>query len=248
MSPATRRDITPWETDETPEHRKELAFLNNRQHSVAPSPTSSQIPPPPQQQQPPPQTYLPQTAAPILANSTSSPFLKEPQFGRSNRPRLPPSVFSNNGFNLGDDLGAMSPGFHPPNNNEEYLADTRRPSVASTSTTASTSSKRSVGAIPGRFHKKLQGFFGEDIEKMEDRHNSDSSQPQSRADGASIIDRQGSIAGQRPSSRASSMARPRDNGPGPSSEVTPWDFQDADVSLMNCPSPLPPNPARCIAV
>ena len=208
---SSRRDTAPWETAaHTSDHRKELSPLNFQPINNT-TPTNTQRP------------------SPAAPTASSSLFLKEPQYGRHNRPRLPPSVFSNS-FYEQEDFGAMSPGFHPPN--EDYLAEQRRPSVASTSTMSSTGSKKSVGGMPGRFHKKLQGFFGEEYGNPDDRQNSDSSMQQTPElpRHGSQPERSGSLMDGRPSSRASSIAKPKEQGP--SSEVTPWVFQDSDVSLL----------------
>lgn len=145
----------------------------------------------------------------------------------------------------------MSPGFHPLNN-DDYMAEARRPSVASTSTMSSTGSgKKSVSGMPGRFHKKLQGFFGDEFDTSEERQNSDTSLQTSQMNGArhgSQPERSGSLMDGRPSSRASSIAKPKEQGQGPSSEVTPWVFQDSSVSksLTQCSHPFPDMPGVMI--
>jgi len=219
---SSRRDTAPWEAAAaaSSDHRKELSPLNFQPiNNTTPSNTQRTSPAPPP--------------------ASSSLFLKEPQYGRNNRPRLPPSVFSNSFYDQ-EDFGAMSPGFHPLNN-EDYLAETRRPSVASTSTLSSTGSKKSVGGMPGRFHKKLQGFFGEEYGNTDERQNSDTSLQQTPEvpRHGSQPERSGSLMDGRPSSRASSIAKPKEQGP--SSEVTPWVFQDSDVSptLFQCSLPIP---------
>lgn len=121
----------------------------------------------------------------------------------------------------------MSPGFRSLNgDNNLKLQDDRRPSVASTTSFSSTNSKRS--AVSAKYKKKLQGFFGEDYEKMGERQNSDGSLQNSipASAHASFMERKGSTPGYRPSSPASS----RPKTPQASSEVTPWVFQDSAVS------------------
>ena len=212
VTPASRRDITPWEVDDGPDHRKGLSFLNNKHTNTPPS------------QQPPVPSIPP--------NVSSSPLLKEPQYGRDNRPKFPPSIFQNS-FYDSTDIGAMSPGFHPLNN-DDYMDDNRRPSVASTSTMDSTASKRSANGAPSRFHKKLQGLLGEEYGNApEERHSSDGSAVQSLhqrgPDASPIVERQGSMGGIRPTSRAGSQIKTRE--PAHASEVTPWVFQDTEVSV-----------------
>jgi len=113
------------------------------------------------------------------------------------------------------------------------------------------SGKKSVSNMPGRFHKKLQGFFGDEYDTSEDRQNSDTSLQTTQANGArhgSQPERSGSLMDGRPSSRASSIAKPKEQGQAPSSEVTPWVFQDSDVSepLPQCSHPIPDIPGVMI--
>ena len=163
---------------------------------------------------------------PAPAPTPTSPFLKDPtpQYGRHNRPsQLPSSIFGANFYDSNDDLGQMSPGFRSING--DYLSEDRRPSVASTNTMSSTGSRRSVSGMTKRAQKKLGAFFGEDLANVnttELRHDSDGSLPNN-----GLGERQGSVPDGRPTSPSSS--RPRT--PQPSSEVTPWVFQDSDVSL-----------------
>ncbi|KAF2274808.1 PP2C-domain-containing protein [Westerdykella ornata] len=152
---------------------------------------------------------------------------------------VPPSYPSTNGsstpagvmsfFNdSNEDVSQLSPGFRPGSGRDEamgYAGDTRRPSVVST--VSSTGSKSSRG-----YHKPLKNIFGEDF-PGDSRQNSDTSlgagyglDSQSTR---SLRNRTNSfnnpLAGSlhsRPGSPSSS--RPR--SPLPSSEVTPWEFQD----------------------
>lgn len=149
----------------------------------------------------------------------------------------------------------MSPGFHPMNSGD-YLTDERRPSVASSLTVSSTGSGQN--GTPQFKKKKLQGFFGEEYANEHGgRQGSDASLPQSMqtagdgmsmlsrpyagdnaslrsralgGDGASMMSRQGSFSGYRPTSPSGSI---KPKGPKASSEVTPWDFQETEVSFHN---------------
>jgi adenylate cyclase len=160
---------------------------------------------------------------------------------------MPTSVFGNNSFfndsseNLG---GQISPGFAPPNGmGFSGDGDDRRPSVASATTISSQGSKSSIS---GRSRKKLQGFFGEDVytnaamDQGASRQNSETSSMQggamqhfapsvaSRHRNNSMNDKM--LRSGPPSPDSASRPRTPAPGPQPSSEVTPWVFQDAQVS------------------
>lgn len=145
----------------------------------------------------------------------------------------------------------------------------RRPSVASSATASSTNSKGDSqhGGQRTFKKKKLAGFFGDEYADehggASGRQGSESSATLNRqdtedsvsmrsrfpntqdsmsmfskkpgADDASFVSRQGSISNYRPTSPNASKPK----GPQPSSEVTPWEFQEADVSLSGA---LPLNP------
>ncbi|TKX20031.1 adenylate cyclase [Elsinoe australis] len=232
VTPNSRRNVAPWETDDfaNPDHRKDLACLNNGTPGL-PKPSHS-----------------PSNSASLSPYGTFKD--PTPQYGRHNRPsRLPSSVFGNH-FDANDDLGAMSPGFHPMNSGD-YLTDERRPSVASSLMVSSTGSGHN--GTPQFKKKKLQGFFGEEYANEHGgRQGSDASLPQSMqtagdgmsmlsrpyagdnaslksralgGDGASMMSRQGSFSGYRPTSPSGSI---KPKGPKASSEVTPWDFQETE--------------------
>jgi adenylate cyclase len=148
------------------------------------------------------------------------------------------SVFGGTFYNdSSDNLGQISPGFAPGSGMNFPEGDDRRPSIASATTVSSTGSKSSAS---GKFHKKLQGFFGEEYNGLKEtsRQGSEAS----------------SLHGGNSSSYAQSNARNRNNsvnnssfqsGPpspsssrprtpaAPSSEVTPWVYQDTQVRHMN---------------
>lgn len=154
----------------------------------------------------------------------------------------PQSVFGGSIFNndSNENLGQISPGFTPshgmgfPGDGED-----RRPSIASATTVSSTGSKASVR---DRVQKKLQGFFGENEVPI------DGNQSGSRQNSESSSMRNGSLPPFVPGNgrgrhRNNSMndivmrsgppsppgSRPRTPAPQPSSEVTPWVFQDTEV-------------------
>lgn len=107
----------------------------------------------------------------------------------------------------------------------DYEGDARRPSVASATTVSSTGSRSS--ATNGRFHKSLKGFFGED--PTDSRKGSTANLPEQVPPGNSS---------DRPSQRSNSVQtqntvddRPKTPAPPPSSDVTPWAYQNfEDVS------------------
>lgn len=120
--------------------------------------------------------------------------------------------------------------------------DTRRPSVASIMTMSSQGSRSSAG---GRYHKKLQGFFGDDYDRFDtSRQGSDASLPGGTAtatgsrNNSKQRDRGNSISTNATSSlpleRPPSPSRPQT----PSSEVTPWMFQNLSVSSRPTLAPL----------
>ncbi|KAL5113515.1 hypothetical protein ACEQ8H_008600 [Pleosporales sp. CAS-2024a] len=132
-----------------------------------------------------------------------------------------------------EDLAQLSPGFVRPAAaaaREDSMGfplhdDHRRPSVASATTVSSTGSKSSRG-----FHKRLPNFFGEDF-IQDGRQNSETSLSTPFALDAQSMrtrnrgDSLNNTIGSHPSRPASpTSSRPRT--PQPSSEVTPWEFQD----------------------
>ncbi|KAI9792749.1 MAG: cysteinyl-tRNA synthetase [Piccolia ochrophora] len=111
-----------------------------------------------------------------------------------------------------------------------YFDDERRPSVASATTVSSQGSQSSVGRT---FHKKLQGFFGDEFPSRRSPHASETnlsvhangrresfqSHRRDRNDSTATTGTTGARA-------ASPSSRPRT--PVPSSDVTPWVFQDSE--------------------
>lgn len=153
--------------------------------------------------------------------------------------QMPTSVFGGSFYNndSSDNLGQISPGHGPPNGmGFPGDDDHRRPSVASANTMSSTGSKTSLG---GRFHKKLQGFFGDEFDGVKEgdsRQNSESSSVQNlpafAPGGSNGRNRNNSVndTARRSDPPSPSSSRPRTPAPAPSSEVTPWVFQDTQVA------------------
>jgi adenylate cyclase len=139
-----------------------------------------------------------------------------------------------------EDVAQPSPGFRPGTGSREDsmgfpMKDDRRPSVASATTVSSTGSKSSLGR---GFHKRLQNVFGEDF-PADGRQNSDTSlntayaadsqcAPGLRNRGNSLNNTIGSTH----QSRSGSPVGSRPRTPQASSEVTPWEFQEAKVSRV----------------
>ncbi|KAI9704552.1 MAG: cysteinyl-tRNA synthetase [Bogoriella megaspora] len=146
------------------------------------------------------------------------------------------SVFGSFYNDSQESIAQLSPGFRPSTGQTDFgfPGDDRRPSVQSNTTVSSSGSKSSIGR---GFHKKLQGFFGEDV-GSEPQSSSDSTLPtfppgeqhRSRHRNNSSHHTFDSGSSSRPASPGSS--RPRT--PMASSEVTPWLYQDNNVSPRSC--------------
>jgi len=148
---------------------------------------------------------------------------------------MPTSVFGSFYNDSNENLSQVSPGFAPPGGmGFSGDGEDRRPSIASATTVSSQGSKGSIG---GKYRKKLQGFFGEefaDPNGSSSRQNSEASSLKgvlpsfapggSRNRNNSMNDAM--LVGGPPSPGSS---RPRTPAHGPSSEVTPWVFQDTQV-------------------
>ncbi|KAL9113530.1 MAG: hypothetical protein Q9227_002268 [Pyrenula ochraceoflavens] len=151
-----------------------------------------------------------------------------------------------------ENVGQLSPSFRPSTSRtgtseSTQEGDARRPSVASNNTVSSQGSKASAG---GRIHKNLRGFFGSEYDGSDARFASDpsiltpsGSQPMSR-EGSKQRDRADSTHTNNTSNSAlrapSPSGRPRT--PVPSSEVTPWAYQNFnDVSSLG-EAPVRTNP------
>lgn len=191
------------------------------------------------------------TEFPLHHGSTSTPAIKRhgptssaiPSWANSKQDgrHMPSSVFGGYFGDSSDNLGQVSPGYAPTGGMSfQGDGEDRRPSIASATTVSSQGSKGSVG---GKFSKKLQGFFGEDI--LNDpsgrygysRQNSETSSlqngiPAFQSGGPRNRNNSMNDAMLR-ESRAPSpgSSRPRSPAPGPSSEVTPWVFQDPQVRI-----------------
>ncbi|KAI9738841.1 MAG: cysteinyl-tRNA synthetase [Cirrosporium novae-zelandiae] len=110
-----------------------------------------------------------------------------------------------------------------------YFGDERRPSVASNTTVSSQGSRSSTSG--GRFHKRLQGFFGDEF-PGHSQHGSETSLPINLQGGSRDAfrprDRTNSVKTNGTADRPISPSSSRPRTPVPSSDVTPWVFQNPD--------------------
>lgn len=114
--------------------------------------------------------------------------------------------------------------------------DYRRPSVASTTTVGSSNSASGSRSSVGKsFRKKLTGLFGDDTpanDPSENEPRKPSEAPESSQSSLSAIqstDSQQPVPRNPSRSESPSNSRPRTPNP-PSSDVTPWIFQDHKVN------------------
>ncbi|KAK7552549.1 hypothetical protein BKA81DRAFT_378120 [Phyllosticta paracitricarpa] len=195
--------LAPWERRRAADfsnYRKDLAVLEQAGNGV---PSISRVPP--------------------SATASTPPWSKAN--GSSPGDMGEGGVFARSFFyDSNEDVSQLSPSFRPGSGKTEdngSPGEDRRPSVASATTISSSGSKSSIGR---GFHKKLQGFFGEEFNGYDSRQNSESSLPdRQRNRNNSLHNTHRSSIGSRPGSRASS--RPRT--PGGTSEVTPWEYNES---------------------
>ncbi|KAK0307599.1 hypothetical protein LTR01_005599 [Friedmanniomyces endolithicus] len=229
-APANARGtIAPWEQQET---TSPATQLSNYRSDLSVLQSSGNIPSTTQQ-----------------SPSTISPFAS----GNGEGPPMATSIFAGSFYNdSSENLGQISPGFSPPDGMRFPTdGDDRRPSVASGTTVSSTGSKSSFS---GKYKKKLQGFFGEEYPGADgsaSRQNSETSSIQGAplpafAPGGGSRERDNSVNDAMLRSTPPSptnVSRPRT--PRPSSEVTPWVYQDAQEPPRHSDSFFPdPNNGR----
>ncbi|KIW95902.1 uncharacterized protein Z519_02967 [Cladophialophora bantiana CBS 173.52] len=155
-----------------------------------------------------------------------APWERDPQAHISGTRPLNPSYFNDS---TGRDAQGSSrrPDTARTNTSDspDYDGDARRPSIASNTTVSSTGSRSSTAN--GRFHKSLKGFFGEDPTDSRKGSTADLAEPVPPANSSD-----------KPSQRSGSIQtqntvedRPKTPAPPPSSDVTPWAYQNfEDVS------------------
>lgn len=116
--------------------------------------------------------------------------------------------------------------------NTGFSQDDRRPSIASTTTMSSVGSGRSYSRV---VHKKLHGFFGEEPPLEEARQigpsGVDNSRPMFPAQSSFRHGGDGQFQGGQLTPDTIRTGRPKT--PQPSADVTPWMFQDHQVSIFS---------------
>ncbi|KAI9846854.1 MAG: cysteinyl-tRNA synthetase [Sclerophora amabilis] len=213
-------------------HRRDLAVLEKSSGSI---PTIHRNPPP-----------MVSPAGPVTSSASSGP------------PPFSPSVFQGSFYDDSADLPQLSPSFRPGTSRtgtsespevSYFEEDKRRPSLASVTTASSQGSKSSIGR---GYHKKLQGFFGEEFPGRGSPHTSETSLPTGGNNGTEQsslhshhFERDNSVSNiSIPDARGvspHSLSRPRT--PLPSSEVTPWVFQDTEDIPLYGDAPIRETPA-----
>lgn len=159
---------------------------------------------------------------------------------------LPTHAFaSSNFFNDGPPKLQLSPSFRPDTSNSDspdpmFRDNERRPSVASGTTESSQTSVSKASTNRGTPYKKVAGFFSDD--GRQSSRSSDTSIPNTlQRELTASSSRHGSIHTSRDDGRpptSPTSSRPRT--PLPSSDVTPWLFQDFKVSSPFCAYMLRP--------
>lgn len=113
-----------------------------------------------------------------------------------------------------------------------YFDGERRPSVASIATASSQGSQSSVGM---GFHRKLHSFFGDEYRERASPQPLETNQLTSTNGGRSSSQshhRNNSIATTSTAEGRTTPPSSRPRTPVPSSEVTPWLYQDSEVSAQ----------------
>lgn len=128
----------------------------------------------------------------------------------------------------------------------------RRPSVASVATASSQGSQSSAGR---GFHKKLQGFFGDEYRDRAWAPGPDGASvalPLNHGNGGRTSShshyRNNSVATTSTADGRTASPHSRPRTPIPSSEVTPWVYQDSEVSAHGASSSSAVGPARTVAL
>ena len=154
---------------------------------------------------------------------------------------LPPSTGNTFFDDTSDDI-QLSPGNRRLGTDDSPHRYNRRPSIASANTVSSTGSKSD-----GKYHKKLNGFFGDDfpgdsrsagdsVESFQYPPVTESAPIRKKAqagvrnhNGSGSSGTRGGSADGRPGSPAIGRPWTPQTQPKPSSEVTPWEFQVCGV-------------------
>lgn len=154
-------------------------------------------------------------------------------------------VASGSFFDDGQSRFPVSPSFRPDtartgasdSPDPMFFGDERRPSMASATTVSSSNSNPRASMSRSTRHKKIANFLGED--GHESSRGSDVSIPTTghrdhSTSSRSRKDRNNSVHTVNNDGRPTSPSHSRPRTPLPSSEVTPWLFQDFKVSTRGC--------------
>jgi adenylate cyclase len=161
------------------------------------------------------------------ADDSIAPWERDPQAQVSGTRSVTHSYFPDAGSRYDGPPNSTRPDTARTNASDsaEFEGDVRRPSIASATTVSSTGSRSS--AANGRYHKSLKGFFGEDPSDSRKGSTANLSEQISASN-----------TSEKPTPRSGSTQtqntvdeRPKTPAPPPSSDVTPWAYQNfEDVS------------------
>ena len=143
---------------------------------------------------------------------------------------------SSNFFNDGSSKAQRSPSFRPGSGrtvdseslDPMFQGNNRRPSLASATTVDSQTSLSKTNTSRGAPHKKVAGFFGDEVRQSP--RSSDTSIPSTLQREQTSSSLHGSRHASRDEGRPISPSSSRPRTPLPSSDVVPWLFQDFKVS------------------
>ncbi len=179
-------------------------------------------------------------ATPSASRRKSSTVMRNSQLAPWEESSTPGGVSAGSFFDDGRGNLPGSPSFRPDTGRTGasdspdplFFSDERRPSMASATTVSSTNSNRRASTSRSTRHKKLANFFGED--GHESSRGSDTSVFTTGRDHSTSShcrgDRNNSVNTINTDVRPTSPTSSRPRTPLPSSDVTPWLFQDFKVS------------------
>lgn len=202
-------------------HRKALAVLGS--DDPGPPPTSSSGSRPP--------SLNPNNQADYFSQEPVSPWSSSPKMGPTDGPGTFYNDYSEHEASPSSTTFRTGPGraYGGDPFELDYGRDHRRPSAASATTISSQGSKSSGS----RFRKKLQGFFGDEYLGSNNDHKPESDQGSLYGKNTRLGPLDQARARERANSDGSrnNSSRPVTPLPSfPSSEITPWDYQNLNVS------------------
>ena len=164
--------------------------------------------------------------------------------GAPSLPYLPSGMLNGSFFDDTQDKGQISPSLRPGTGHtgasespdHTLSGDDRRPSIASATTVSSQGSTQRLSGSKQNNRKRLAGFFYEDSSRDTQR-DSDASLSRTLSRDQSVHSgekRSSSVHTNSYEGRPISPTNSRPRTPPPSSEVTPWLFQDFKVSKCAC--------------